>query len=454
MILYRVRDYILNKTNRSSERSTNIIRNIIFSFSIKGVSILVSLLLVPMTIRYINPDQYGIWLTLSSIVQWFLFLDIGFGHGLRNRFAEAKATNNYDNAKEYISTTYICIGIIFTVVWLLFLLVNYFLDWSKILNAPEYMIKELSTTALIVVSFFCLQMILKLINIILIADQQPAKSAFFDMLGQVLALIIIFVFTKTTEGSLVYLALALGFCPVFVMLISSFWFYSHDYKLYKPSFRTFKKDLLKDIFNLGVKFFVAQVAAIVIYQSANIIIAQLFSPGKVTEYNIAYKYFSFPFNLILIIITPMWSAYTDAYTKKDRLWMRNSLKKMRKAFYVVLILSTIMLIFSPKVYSFWVGSSVNIPFSYSFFIYLYMMLLIWVSIHIYTINGIGKVKLQFYFSLCEIVMFIPVSVSLGKLFGVSGVLSAMIVFVLIRAIWSPIQLNKLINGDAEGLWNQ
>jgi hypothetical protein len=40
-----------------------------------------------MTINYVNPTQYGIWITLSSIISWFSFFDIGFGYGLSSRFA-------------------------------------------------------------------------------------------------------------------------------------------------------------------------------------------------------------------------------------------------------------------------------------------------------------------------------------------------------------------------------
>jgi O-antigen/teichoic acid export membrane protein len=171
---------MLNKLNHiinsrlagKSERSTNAVKNIVALFGIKGVSIAVQLLLVPMTINYVNPTQYGIWLTLSSIIGWFSFFDIGFGNGSRNRFAEAKATGDFQKAKAYVSTTYICIGVIFAAVWLLFFGVNFFLDWSKILNAPAQMARELSVVALIVISFFCLQMVFKLINTVLTADQK------------------------------------------------------------------------------------------------------------------------------------------------------------------------------------------------------------------------------------------------------------------------------------------
>ena len=47
--------------------------NVIFSSLYKGISILLSLWLVPLTLDYLNPTKYGIWLTLTSIIAWFGF---------------------------------------------------------------------------------------------------------------------------------------------------------------------------------------------------------------------------------------------------------------------------------------------------------------------------------------------------------------------------------------------
>jgi O-antigen/teichoic acid export membrane protein len=440
--------------NNHNERSANTIKNIIASFILYGINVLISLLLVPITINYVNPTQYGIWLTLISIIGWFSLFDIGFGHGLRNRFAEARATGDYNKAKSYVSTTYICISVIFTIVWVLFFCVNFFVDWSEILNAPALVAKELSIVVLIVISFFCLQMVLKIINIVMTADQKPAKSSFFNTLGQILALIIIFILTKTTQGSLVYLALVLGFCPAFIMLVSSFWFYRHEYKPYKPSMKLFDKNSAYDIITLGSKFFITQIAAIVIYQSANIIIAQLFSPSSVVEYNIAYKCFVIPYMLLIMIITPLWSAYTDAYKKEDIKWMISVLKKIRYVFFIIVIMCTVMLLVAPIIYHFWIGDVVIIPFKLTFFIYLYMLLYMWVSMHAYLINGIGKIKLQTLFSIAEIILYIPVSYVLGKTVGIHGIVIAMIIFMAIRSIWVPLQLNKLLRKTATGIWNK
>lgn len=51
----------------ASKRSKLAAKNIVASFALRIVSILTSLLIVPMTISYLDSAQYGIWLTISSI---------------------------------------------------------------------------------------------------------------------------------------------------------------------------------------------------------------------------------------------------------------------------------------------------------------------------------------------------------------------------------------------------
>ena len=82
-------------------------RNIVGSFAVKGINVLISLLLIPLTIGYINSKLYGVWLTLSTIVTWISFFDIGLGNGLRNRAAEAIAHGKIKYARVLVSTSYV-----------------------------------------------------------------------------------------------------------------------------------------------------------------------------------------------------------------------------------------------------------------------------------------------------------------------------------------------------------
>jgi len=438
------------------ERSKRAKKNIIASLAIKGLSILIGLVLVPLTLSYINQTRYGIWITLSSIIGWFSFFDIGFGNGLRNKFAEAVAKGEKELARTYVSTTYAILTIIIGAVYLIFLGINPFLNWSKILNTTPEMAGELSILALIVFTFFSIRFVLQLITTILTADQKPAKASFFNLLGSIFSLCTIFILTKTTHGSLIYLGLALGFAPLLVLGLSSLWFFTRDYKFYAPSFKYIKFKYAKDLMNLGVKFFVISIATIFLYQSNNLIITQLFGPKEVTTYNIAYQYFSIIPMGFTIITAPFWSAYTEAYFKNDMTWIRKTVKSLTGVWGVFFVVSIIMLVFSHLMYRLWVGKNIQIPFSLSLVCALYGIIVTWSNIYLSFINGVGKVSLQLYLTVIAICVNIPLAIFLARFLniGISGVLMATCIDYMMFAILIPIQYRKIINNTAVGIWNK
>lgn len=451
---FKTFSFLNNLINKGHDRSVKAKKNILASFLIKGGSIIVSLLLVPLTIHYINPSQYGIWITLSSIVGWFGFFDIGFGNGLRNKLAECIAVGDDTKAKIYVSTTYGIMTIIIISVLLIFFCINPFLNWSTILNAPQSMAGELGILALIVFVFFCVQFILQLITTVLNADQQPAKASLFNFFGSVFSLLIIFLLTKTTAGNLIYLGAALGFTPLLVLSISSAWFYSRKYKNFAPSVKYVRFSYARDLMTLGIKFFFLQIAAIVLYQTSNIIIAQLFGPEQVTPYNIAFKYFSILPMIMGIILSPFWSAYTEAWLKQDLTWIKKSLKKLKMFWLLLCISALIMLIFSHFIYKAWVGKEIVIPFTLSAVIALYVVIDAWNGIYCAFLNGVGKIKLQLYSGIFDMIIHIPLAIYLGKKIGIAGVVLSLVILCGLNMIWTVIQYNKIINNKATGIWSK
>ena len=168
-------------------RSITVKKNIAGALVLKCISILISLQVVPLTIDYINPTKYGIWLTLSSIIAWLSYFDLGFAHGFRNRFAESKAKGDIKLAKEYISTTYIVLFLLFSFILLIVLIVNNFLNWSSILNIAPVYNKELHIVFGLLACFFCLNIVASVFTTMLMADQKPALAALVQTGGQAFA---------------------------------------------------------------------------------------------------------------------------------------------------------------------------------------------------------------------------------------------------------------------------
>ncbi len=446
--------FVKRFVNSGHNRSVQAKKNIISSFLIKGISICISLVLVPMLINYINASRYGIWLTLSSIVGWFSFFDIGLTQGLRNKFAEAKAKGDHKSAQIYVSTTYAVLLIIFVSLWLIFLCANRFLNWSDILKIPRDMSAEVSYLAIIVFTYFCSQFVLRIATTIVVADQQPAKASLIDLLGQIFSLLFIIILVKTTKGSLINLGIGLCLSPVLVYLGANIFLFKTTYKQYEPRLSKIDFSYAKGLFNLGLTFFIIQIAAVIQYESANIIIARTFSTADVTAYNIVYKYFGILTMMFAIFINPFWSASTEAYLKQDFAWIKNSIKKYNILNIIVFAGSIIMLVFSSEVYRLWLGKGkVHIDFTLSLWGFLYVSLGIFGSKYVNFLNGISALKMQFWSSLISPFLYVAVAYWLIDRFKMGPY--ALFIAAIIANVYSfiaPIQYYQIVVKQKKGIW--
>lgn len=100
LLLRLIPQKYIDRLSQSSSRTKNAIGSIVVSMLTKGISILVSFLIVPMTINYVSSTQYGVWLTISSVLAWITYFNLGLGNGFRNKYAEAKAINDVISQKE------------------------------------------------------------------------------------------------------------------------------------------------------------------------------------------------------------------------------------------------------------------------------------------------------------------------------------------------------------------
>jgi O-antigen/teichoic acid export membrane protein len=437
-----VRKYILQGNPRSILAKKNIIGSLFARFA----SISINLVMIPLTINYVNPSRFGIWLALSSVVGWVSFFDIGFTNGLRNKFAEAKAKGDDQLARNYLSTAYVFLSAIFGSLLVVLLAVNHFIDWGALLNIPNAVEEHVSTVAAIVITYFCFLFVLRIVTTVLTADQKPALSSLVDMLGQLISLGVIFVLTLTVRGSLMLLTLALCVPTIVILLLAHLFLYRSTYSAYSPSFRLARKEYAKDIMGLGVKFFIPQIACIIQFQTTAFLIAHYFDVTQVTTYYIAYKYFNVLLMAFTILITPLWSSVTDSYTRGDEAWIKHVVNRYLYALLAFVAAALLMLFFSNTIYDLWIGKNlVHVGFNISLLCCLFVITGMFASIFVSVINGIGALKIQFISSFFTPPLFILMSLlfikSLG--IGVEGILISSIIANVFGLVIAPIQYYQI-----------
>ena len=451
MSLFLIKPFI----TKGSKRTVEAKKNIALSAGLKAISIFVTLQLVPLTIDFLNPSLYGIWLTLSSIVSWAQYFDLGFGNGFRNKFAEARAKGDDELCKQYLSTTYFILGLIFSIVYVTVYISSYYINWSRLLNVDPSLEESLQRTFVILSGFFCLNFVANIISTLMTACQKPAYSSLLNTIGQVTALIAIFLLVHNTEGTLDKLAFALSGLPCLVLIINSIIIYSFtQYKKYRPSIKYIKFSLCRNIVSLGGKFFVITICYLLIFQLINIILTRLCGPEAVAEYNVSHRYFNLVHMIVAIVIAPFWSAYTDAFTCGDTQWMLSTLKKLEKMIILVAFGLVFLVIISPIFYHYWIGDKITIHTSVSISTAIYVFCSTCGLIYMHIINGIGKIKLQLLTYVIFAIVSLPVLYFSCKEWGIVGILITPSIVLFTQAALMRFQLYKLINGNAQGIWNE
>jgi O-antigen/teichoic acid export membrane protein len=445
-----------NNIGLANSRSKKIGQHILLSFFFKGGSILISFLLVPLTIKFLDTEKYGIWLTLNSFVGWVSLFDLGLGNGLRNKFAEAKAQGNKSLARGYISSAYIFFCSITILLIVLFLMLSRYINWTIILNTSPNLKNDLAILVPFVFSLFCFQILLKLITSIYSADQKQSFPVLISFLTQLITLIILWIVTVYAESSLLLFGIIVAISPVLILIGFNLYSFKHEYYNYRPNFNYVKKQYMKDVFQLGLTFFIIQISGLILFSTDTYIISKLFSPKEVVSYSIAFKYMGTLSTVFSLIATPFWIGYTDAYNRNDFEWIINSTNNLRKLGFFFIVLLGFFLVFSNLIYLKWVGSKVIINFSLTFCFAIFFAIVIFVTPYTYFLNGTGKIKIQLIQSVLVAIFNIPLSIYLCqiKFLGVNGVILATIICMLPSIFLAPYQYKKIISNRAKGIWNK
>lgn len=437
---------------KSEGRSGVVKKNIVASFGIKGVSMLISFALVPLTIGYVSSELYGVWLTLSSILTWLGFLDIGFSQGLKNKLTEAIAVGDWARGKSLVSTTYLMMVLIFVPVCLALECLIPAIDWTSLLNVSAQYEDEIRRVMYVLIAFASLQMIVNVLVSVVAAFQKVALSNSFNVIGNFISLIIIVVLTKTCPPSLQALAFSFAAMPVLVTIVASLILFSGRFKTVSPSIKAIDRGLIKDIFGLGYKFFIINIQVVVLYQSTNILISNVSSPNEVTTYNIAYKLLSCAMMVYTIITGPLWPAYTDAYAREDYDWMKNMRAKMQKILLYSVAGCALIVAASPFIYKVWIGDRVDVPVLMTTMVAVYVAVYCWMNLNGTLVVGMGKVKLETILVIIGMCVHIPLALFLGHRIGAYGVITSLIAVNLMYAIFMQIQVDRILSKKAKGIW--
>ena len=429
-------------------------KNILFGVTFKGISIFLNFLVVPILILFLGKIEYGVWITIFSIVNWIFTFDLGIGQGLRNKLTEALSVNDNLKASQIISTSYIFISIFSLVILLIGIGFIYFVNFQDLLNYKGKSNLYLENFVFLSLFFTIVNFTLSLYKNLYLAVHKSFMVELVNVFFQTFYLIVILIWLHfNLEKSLINLILIFGVINFIVSVIATFVFFKIQEKV-SFSFINFNLKEGRLLFKLGGKFFIINISLLVILSTDNIIISNLLGPSFVTDYFTIQKVFQVLIVVFTVVLSSSWGLYSEALTNKDFNWIKGNLKKMNIYFLGILIFGVFIFYFIEDILNIWIGEDlVIIPKGLAFCNLLYTFIFCFTNIYMFFINASNKINLQMYLYIFGALINIPLSIFLVRLLGSStGVIMSTLLCFLPLLIIMPIQSNKIIkNLEKESL---
>ncbi len=324
---------ILNRLKNLDANDKIVLRNVLFSFLIKGGALLISFLSTPAFIRFFdNNTILGVWYTMLSVLIWFLNFDLGLGNGIRNKLTKAFATGERSEVKHTLSSGFFSVGVTTIGLGVIGIGLVSLLDLNSLFNVSSELLapKTLYLSTLCVFGAIMLRFFLTTVNSIFYAMQKSAINDFLGLLVSVLQYVfVLFARFDTAEEALVNLSVAYLLLSNIPMLVAGIVVFCTSLRDCLPSVRCIKKSYIQEVMKIGGIFFLCQVLYMLIVNTNEFLITKLFSPDATTEYTFYYKITSLISMVITLAMTPVWSIVTKAIAENNWEWLGKLYKKIK-----------------------------------------------------------------------------------------------------------------------------
>lgn len=122
----------------------------------KGVSGLSLFVSIPIIIRYLGSNDYGIWILVFTLFQWVLLMDFFIQSSLKTKIPLLSHSNQIGLIKSYIKITYLYASVLALFIFFAFTSCIYVVDVQSALNLSSHDKSFIHLLFIINILFFCI----------------------------------------------------------------------------------------------------------------------------------------------------------------------------------------------------------------------------------------------------------------------------------------------------------
>lgn len=405
---------------RSDERYRLVFLTMVANVFNRGTSVLVMVLTVSLTIKYLGAERFGVWMTIASFVGMLTFLDLGVGNALTSKVAQVAAENHPIALRQTISGG---LGFLFVlgciVGGFLYTLVD-FLPWDRLIKVQDLVLRnEIRHTVAVFSILFGLNLFTNGLQRIFAGLQRAFEAHLVSVAGSFFSIFALWILTGQAAGIPYLLAATLG-----IQSITNLWLLLLLVKRNLFALNRIASDIrieTKQLLHVGGLFFVIQIATMVLWGADSLIISSSLGAAQVASFSIAQRLFQFITQPLNIFNDPLWAAYADANSRGEKAFIRKTLRSsLIGTSGICLVGAAVLLLVGQRVAGIWTGNAVNISLALLAAYGSWAVLDAVGHALAMFLNGCGIVKPQVVTVITLIIIMIPVKIFLIAKLGLAA----------------------------------
>lgn len=402
------------------------------SLSNKVLTVVISLISVPLTIGYLGIERYGAWVAIGAVLTWMSLTDFGLSTGLGNAITADAHRDRPDLVRMHLSNFVLLVGGIGLMLAVVIAAVWPWISWGSLLGVtrPET-VAELGTALSLAFALILLRLPLSMSGRVYIAYQEGHIGNRWAAAGSVLSLIGLLIVTRT-QGGLPLLVLSVYGTGVAMDAASTLWLFTRHRPGVRPHWREVRPAAFSQVAAVGGQFFLITIMALVTFQSDTLVIAHFLGARAVPGYSVPYQLFNYAVLPQTLVFPYLWSAFTEAITRGDIAWVR-------RTFYVYVAgavaataaIALLMLIVARPFIGWWTHGTVMPALP------LLALLAGWGVINAYAgavsclLAAASRLRYQLIYSALASIANLAISIILVQRIGVIGVIGTTVVVYLV-----------------------
>jgi len=428
-------------------RLARVLQGLITAIAGKGVSIIVSLVSIPLTVGYLGAERYGMWMTISTLLAWLSLADLGLGNSLTNAVSEAYANDRRDQAQIHIASVFWMLCLVAAGFAGLCAVLWRWIDWSSLLNIKSAVARgEIGPAIAVALAIFLFNFPLSITALVLGAHQESAIANFWSAGGNIASLGGIILVTHLKLG-LVPLIAAFSGSSLIVTAASGIWLFGFHKPWLRPAISAVRTASIRKLTTVGGMFFIVQIAALLILQTDNLIIAHFLGVRAVTPYSVTWRLFSCSTLIQTLLLQSLWPAYAEAHARSDGAWIRRTFRlSLWSCTLITVAIVLPLVVFGRTIIGRWV--SVDAVPSMTLLVLMGVWSIIGGAFQsiVCMLNGIGRVRIQMVVGTMTAIANVGLSIWLVHVFGLEGViLGTLIAYFTVALVPFCIEIKAVLS---------